>query len=138
MSGGNNQIHSIQRRLMKMTNAILEEIVNEQLISALGLVTPDGRPHCTPVWVHHYSGKLYIFSRSGRAKVKYAEMNRECMIAFDFASLRGEVDIIHKQNEEYQQIKDLPDARYGDDSQLEFYKENWDIALKITPTRLYR
>jgi len=123
---------------MNIDTDILDQIVNEQKISALGLVTPDGRPHCTPIWVHHFQGKLYIFSHSSRAKVRYARENPDCMIAFDFASLRGTIKLISKGSETYNQVRDLPDARYGDNDQLEQYKENWDVALEITPTKLYR
>ncbi len=60
------------------------------------------------------------------------------MIAFDFASLRGTVELIEKNSEEYQAIYNLPDARYGENSNLEAYKNNWNVALKITPSKLYR
>lgn len=123
---------------MDITPKLLEKIVNEQKVSGLGLVTPDGRPHTTPVWTHHHDGFLYIFSRSERAKVRYARLNNDCMIAFDFASLRGKIDLFYKESPEYQKVKDLPDARYGDNDQLDTYKENWDVVLRIRPTKLYR
>ena len=117
---------------------ILKAMVNEQQISALGLVTLDGKPHCTPIWTHYYEGKLYIFSRKSRAKIRYAEKSGECMIAFDYGSVRGNIDLIKKGSEEYQRVYNLPNERYGSDSQLEHYKENWDVALMITPTKMYR
>ncbi len=123
---------------LEITENLLETIVNEQEISALGLVTPDGRPHCTPVWTHHYKGHLYIFSRKSRAKIRYAAKSGQCMIAFDFASVRGTLELIEKGSDEYTEIYDIPDARYGTDSQLQFYKDNWDVAVKVTPTKVYR
>jgi nitroimidazol reductase NimA-like FMN-containing flavoprotein (pyridoxamine 5'-phosphate oxidase superfamily) len=117
---------------------ILEAMVNEQETSALGLVTPKGRPHCTPIWTHYFEGKLYIFSRKSRAKIRYAQQVNECMIAFDFGSVRGTIQLIEKGSDEYNLVYNLPNKRYSHDTQLEQYKENWDVALMITPTKLFR
>ena len=121
----------------KIDRNALQSMVNHQLVSALGLVTPKGLPHCTPVWVHYFDGKLYIFTKSGRAKVRYASINPNCMVAFELGSMKGSIKLYPKNSEAYQKLIDLPDERYGHNSSLSQYKENWDTMMEITPVKVY-
>lgn len=123
---------------MSISQSILEKIVSEQEIVALGLVTPDGRPHTTPVWIGSKDGKLYICTRYNRAKAKYALLNPECMIAFDWASIRGRVNVLQKGSIEFQEHQDVLDSRYGKHTGYAEYKQNWDAILEIIPYKLYR
>ncbi len=60
------------------------------------------------------------------------------MVAFKWASMRAKVNIIERGTAEFEPIKDLMDERYGDEDGYEEYKKNWDVALELIPTKLYR
>ena len=59
------------------------------------------------------------------------------MIAFINGSIRGEIEVIDRGTQEYDAIMDIPDRRYGSDPNYPLYKKNWDVALKIKPTKVY-
>lgn len=122
--------------MSEINDDILQKLVNNQPIVALGLVTPAGKPHNTPVWINNYKGRLYIFSRASRAKTRYAQQSGECMIAFDWASIRGKIEVFHKGTMEYEEVKDIFDERYGNEQGYEEYKINWDVILRVTPEKI--
>ena len=39
--------------MSEISEKILDEIVAEQDVAALGLVSPKGLPHTTPIWIAH-------------------------------------------------------------------------------------
>lgn len=115
----------------------LEKMVNEQLVASLGLVTPSGLPHNTPVWASYFEKFIYIFSRSGRNKAMFAKQNPNCMVAFKNGAVRGKIELLQRGTPEYEEVMDIPDTRYRENPNYEKYKRNWDIAFKISPSRLY-
>ena len=115
----------------------LKSLVEDQLTSSIAFVTIDGKPHNTPVWTHYGDGKLYIFSKKSRIKIKIAEKNPSCMVAFINGAVSGEAEIIHRGSSEYENIMDLPNKRYSHNQSYVEYKDNWDVALKITPTKIH-
>lgn len=123
---------------MEITDKILTKIVAEQDVVALGLVTPKGLPHTTPIWINNYKGNLYMFSRSTRAKTIYASKTDECMIAFKWASLRGKIEVHKRGSLVYEEVKDIFDDKYGEESGYPEYKKNWNVVLKVIPYKLFR
>lgn len=115
----------------------LKSLVEDQLTSSIAFVTNEGKPHNTPVWVHYSEGKLYIFSRKSRQKIKLAEEKPSCMLAFTNGSVSGEAEIVYRGTTEYDSIMDLPDERYSSDGNYGMYKKNWSAAIKITPTKIH-
>jgi len=89
----------------------LETLVNEQEVVSLALITPKGLPHNTPIWATYHDKAIYMFSRSWRAKAKYAEKNTNCMVACVNGAVRGTIEVIHRGNEEYEKVMDIPDSR---------------------------
>lgn len=115
----------------------LQSLVEDQLTSSIAFVSKKGKPHNTPVWTNYRDGKLYIFSRKSRAKIIIAQTNPSCMLAFVNGAVSGEAEIVYRGDTEYESIMDIPDDRYSLDPNYEEYKQNWDVALKITPTKIY-
>ncbi|MCE7735805.1 MAG: hypothetical protein GPJ54_13070 [Candidatus Heimdallarchaeota archaeon] len=115
----------------------LESLVEDQQTSSIAFVSKNGKPHNTPVWTNYRDGKLYIFSRKSRAKIKLAQENPSCMLAFVNGAVSGEAEIVYRGAPEYELIMDIPDVRYSHDPNYVEYKQNWDVALKITPTKIY-
>ena len=115
----------------------LKSLVEDQLTSSIAFVTDEGKPHNTPVWTHYSDGKLYIFSRKSRHKIKLAKENPSCMLAFTNGAVSGEAEVVYRGTPEYDLIRDLPDERYGDDGNYTMYKQKWSAALKITPTKIH-
>ncbi|MCY3412261.1 MAG: pyridoxamine 5'-phosphate oxidase family protein [Candidatus Heimdallarchaeota archaeon] len=123
---------------MELSQQLLDEIISEQSVVALGLVTPEGLPHTTPIWIATKNKKFYMFSRSSRAKCRYASQNPEAMIAFQWASMRGTIRVLHRGSKDFESVKDVMDDRYGGESGYEEYKKNWDVALEFTPYKIFR
>lgn len=115
----------------------LERLVNEQEVVSLALITPKGLPHNTPIWATYHDNAIYMFSRSSRAKAKYAAKNPNCMVAFVNGAVRGTIELIHRGTENYEKIMNIPDDRFGEDPNYKEYKANWDVAFKIIPEKLY-
>ena len=63
----------IKKKNMDLTQ--LKSLVEDQFTTLIAFVTSDGKPHNTPVWTHYSNGKLYIFSRKFRYKIKLANEN---------------------------------------------------------------
>ncbi|MHA1940770.1 MAG: hypothetical protein ACW98K_00550 [Candidatus Kariarchaeaceae archaeon] len=120
-----------------MDNQTLESLASDQLIVGLALVTPEGRPHNTPVWINYSDGKYYVFTRKWRQKAVLAEKNPDCMISFNNGAVQGVITLVERGTNEYKAIMDLPDTRYGNQPGYDEYKLRWDLALKITPTKVY-
>ena len=124
--------------MVEITEQLISEIVSEQKVAAIALVDKEGLPHNTPIWLANKGIKLYVFSRSNREKVRIASNKKNCMIAFQRAALRGTVNILKRGTKEFESIKDVMDSRYRKEAGYDEYKKNWDIALEITPTKIYR
>ncbi len=120
-----------------MDPAQLKSLVDDQLTSSIAFVTSEGKPHNTPVWTNYSEGKFYIFSRKSRQKIKLAKESPSCMLAFTNGAVSGEAEVVYRGTPEYESIMDLPDERYGSDGNYAMYKEKWNAAIKITPTRIH-
>ena len=59
------------------------------------------------------------------------------MLAFNNGAVSGEAEIVYRGAPEYELIMDIPDVRYNHDPNYAEYKQNWDVALKIIPTKIY-
>ena len=123
--------------MKNMDNNKLKSLVEDQLTTSIAFVTSEGKPHNTPVWTHYSDGKLYIFSRKSRNKIKLAKANPSCMLAFTNGAVSGEAEIVYRGTPEYESIIDLPDTRYGHDPNYVEYKQKWTAAIKITPTKIH-
>lgn len=121
-----------------ITEDLISKIVSEQQVASLALVDKNGMPHNTPIWVANKGTKLYVFSRASRAKARLATSNHNCMLAFQWAALRGNVKVLKRGTEEFESIKDVMDERYGSETGYDEFKKHWDVALEITPLKIYR
>ena len=115
----------------------LQKLVNKHRVGSLALVTPKNTPHNTPVWINYSKEYLYVFTRDYRSKTNYAKLNPHCMISYDDGAIEGTIELIFRGSEEYEQIMDVSDSKYGDDPGYPSYKQNWNAAMKITPTKLH-
>lgn len=124
--------------MTNITEELISKIVSEQQVASLALVDNNGMPHNTPVWVANKGSKLYVFSRSSRSKVRIASANHNCMLAFQWAALRGNVKVLKRGTEKFESIKDIMDDRYSNETGYSDFKKHWDVALEITPIKIYR
>lgn len=124
--------------MTQITEEMISKIVSEQQVASLALVDKNGLPHNTPIWVANKGIKLYIFSRASRTKARIASKNNNCMLAFQWAALRGNIEVLNRGTDAFESIKDVMDARYGKETGYNDFKKHWDVALEITPTKIYR
>lgn len=115
----------------------LKKLVDSHRIGSLAVITPEGKPHNTPVWINYKDGFLVVFTRDYRVKTKYAKANPHCMISYDDGAIVGEIEVISRGTDAYTSIMDTSDEKYSDDPGYPEYKKNWNTALKIKVSKLY-
>lgn len=124
----------IMSKISKST--LLYRLVNEQLVVGLAIVTPEGKPHGTPIWIATDGEHLFFYSRSDRKKIEYLKKNPFCTIIFQNGNVDGNVILIPKTDARYHNYFKAYDPRYKDQEGYFEYKKNWDIFVFITPENI--
>jgi len=122
---------------MKIENKDLEEICKEEVV-ALGLVDLKGNPHNTPVWVNNFEDKLYIFTGSDTLKPRYVKNNPNCMLAFDYAMVKGKIRVIMRGDEDYLRFIHILDSKYENEGGFQEFIKNSDVIFQITPKKIIK
>jgi PPOX class probable F420-dependent enzyme len=92
------------------------ELIEKRPIAHVAVVSPDGRPHTTPVWLELHEGKIRFSTLKGRVKHRYLLENPSIAVSFTdpdtphvYVQVRGTATItddpdktlIHKLSHDY-------------------------------------
>ena len=115
----------------------LQKLVSDQLVVGIAYLTPEGKIRGTPIWIATDGEKIFFYSREKRKKIQYLKKSHHCIVIFNNGTVEGDVKIIPKGEDIFNNNYTYLDPRYQHDPNYTTYKENWDVMVLIKPIKVY-